>query len=135
MEVFRNHNSDGTLWGVVAAQTARVFPIRTLRENRMTPEQTKLARQRLSLGIVNVGFWVMASVCGLALIRSGRGSINGAETIGIAAAVLGVQAIFDALGGGVLVPDTPNPVGLPQELAAARWSIPWSWRSSGLWRH
>ena len=110
MEVFRNHRSDDTLWGVVAGQTTRAFPIRTLREKPMTPEQTKLARQRLSLGIVNVGFWVMASVCGLALIRSGRGSINGAETIGIAAAVLGVQAIFDALGGGVLVPGTrPTP--------------------------
>ena len=70
----------------------------------MTPEQTTLARRRLSLGIVNVGFWVLASICGLALIRSGRGSIDASTIIAIVAAVLGVQAIFDTLGGGLLMP-------------------------------
>jgi hypothetical protein len=70
----------------------------------MTPEQTKLARRRLSLGIINVGFWVVASICGLIGISSGRRLIDGAEVVSLVAAVVGIQAVFDTLGGWILMP-------------------------------
>jgi hypothetical protein len=104
MEIFKNLRSDVTPWGVVGHQTLRITRIRSLRRDPMTPEQTQLARRRLSLGIVNVGFWVMASICGLALIRSGRGPLDVMEIVTIVATALGFQAIFDALGGGLLMP-------------------------------
>lgn len=74
--------------------------------NLMSPEQTKLARRRLTLGIFNVGFWVTASICALALIRSGHRSVEGTGPFVIIAAVFWIQAVFDALGGGLLVPGT-----------------------------
>ena len=74
----------------------------------MTPEQTDLARRRLSLGIVNVGFWVLSSLGGLAWIISGHGFLNGARTASIAAVAVAIQALFDAIGGVLLVPG-PHP--------------------------
>lgn len=104
MEIPKNHRSDITPWRGMGHQTIRIDRIRNLRRDPMTPEQTQLARRRLSLGIVNVGFWVMASICGLALIRSGREPLDILAIVAIVAIALGVQAIFDALGGNLLIP-------------------------------
>ena len=76
----------------------------------MTPEQAGLARRRLFLGIANVGFWVLASIGGLVGVRSGRWSLDGAGMVAIGAAVMGIQAVFDAVGGFLLVPGVrPSP--------------------------
>ena len=81
-----------------------------------TSEPSALARRRLSLGITNVGFWVLASVAalgGLAGVPEGRsGSASPAMALGIALglglAIVLVQAVFDFVGGFALIP-TPHP--------------------------
>lgn len=80
------------------------FPNANPQDNRMTPEQTRLAQRRLSLGILNVGFWVVASLCGLAWISSGRRVIDGTGAVLLAVAVVGIQAVFDTVGGWILMP-------------------------------
>jgi len=70
-----------------------------------------LARRRLFLGIANVGFWVVTSIGGLAWALSGRGSIDGAGTVAIGVAAVGVQAVFDGIGGGLLLPGERPTVG------------------------
>lgn len=75
----------------------------------MTPEQLDLARRRLTLGIVNVGCWVTASLFGLVLVTSGRWSFDGVSAVLIAAAAVAVQAVFDAFGGLTLLPPGSRP--------------------------
>jgi len=76
----------------------------------MTTEQAELARRRLWLGITNVGFWVLTSIGGLAFLVDGRRSFDGAWSVAIGAAAVAVQSVFDAIGGGLLVPGIrPNP--------------------------
>ncbi|MEP6668944.1 MAG: hypothetical protein ABJF10_07325 [Chthoniobacter sp.] len=74
-------------------------------------EQLKLARNRLRLGIANVGFWVVTASGGLYWLTSG--SAHGLDTtacviIGLATIV--VQAAFDIIGGAWLMPPpAPTP--------------------------
>ena len=74
----------------------------------MTPEQRELARRRLLLGIVNVGFWVSNAAVGLVWLARGDTSGIDFPRIGlIAAAVVAAQSGFDAVGT-LLVP-APRP--------------------------
>jgi len=70
----------------------------------MTSAQTMLARQRLRLGIVNVGFWVTASIVGLAWIRTGRHPSEEIDAALLVAAAVAIQAVFDVIGGFLLLP-------------------------------
>jgi hypothetical protein len=79
----------------------------------MTPEQCRLARSRLRLGITNVGFWVLTAIVGLRWLAN-------RETIGpdfftialLFAMAIAVQAAFDFVGGVILVPyPRPTPMG------------------------
>lgn len=99
-----NRPNDSTPRGDAGPSVRCLSRVPTPQENPMTPEQTRLAQRRLSLGITNVGFWVVASICGLTWISSGRRSIEGTEAVSLAAAAVGIQAVFDTLGGMVLMP-------------------------------
>lgn len=74
----------------------------------MTPEQSVLARRRLWLGITNVGFWVLASAAGLGWLAVDRDAWARLRFPYVAAGILGVQAVFDVVGGRVLMP-APRP--------------------------
>lgn len=76
----------------------------------MTPEQSDLARRRLWLGITNVGFWVLASVAGLCWLAVDRDAWARLPFAAVAVGILGVQAVFDLVGGRVLMP-APRPGG------------------------
>ncbi len=72
---------------------------------QMTDAQIKTAKRRLALGITNVGFWVLAAVAGLVwLTPSGVPPIGGTDLLLWMLAAVGVQAVFDWLGGAVLMP-------------------------------
>ncbi len=70
----------------------------------LTSEQSSLARRRLRLGITNVGFWVITAVAGLVVLRTQRDGLAAVHPWAIALGVLGVQAVFDAVGGWILMP-------------------------------
>jgi hypothetical protein len=77
----------------------------------MTPEQVALARRRLFLGIANVGFWVMASIGSLAWVLTGRGAFDGFRAVAMGGIAVAIQAVFDGIGGGLLVPGVRPTVG------------------------
>lgn len=78
----------------------------------MTTEQSVLARRRLGLGITLVGFWVVVSVAGLCWLRWGRSADATLNAVAVALGVFAVQGIFDAVGGGWLMPlPRPGAVG------------------------
>jgi hypothetical protein len=74
----------------------------------MTSEQSALARRRLSLGITNVGFWVLSAVAGLGwLVGNPDGRSSNLPlwlAVGLVLAIVSVQAVFDFVGGFVLIP-------------------------------
>ncbi|MBM3824416.1 MAG: hypothetical protein FJ404_16280 [Verrucomicrobia bacterium] len=75
----------------------------------MTPELLRLARHRLWLGIINVGFWVLASAVGLDWLSKGETSGFDVRRLGLVlVGALVVQAMFDLIGGAVLMPN-PRP--------------------------
>lgn len=75
----------------------------------MLPDQLKIARLRLMLGIVNVGSWVVASGLGLYwLSHALPSSINLPQLGWVLVAVALLQSVLDFLGGAVLMP-TPRP--------------------------
>ena len=77
----------------------------------MNPEQTRLARRRLALGITNVGFWVLAAAGGLLwLLIHGTGAVSLSRDGVILLGATAIQAGFDWLGGAVLMP-APRPTG------------------------
>ena len=88
----------------------------------MTPDQRRLARSRLWLGITNVGFWVLTAIVGLYWLGNGETISPGTGTVALvlAGAAIVVQAGFDFVGGWILVPGTrPNPIGFLQIWAPA----------------
>lgn len=81
----------------------------------MTSEQSALARRRLGLGITNVGFWVLIAVAGLGwLVGSPDGRSSNFPlwlAVGLVLAIVLVQAVFDFVGGFVLIPTRhPKPL-------------------------
>jgi len=75
----------------------------------MTPEQLKLARRRLWLGITNVGFWVLTTAVGLYWLSNGDTSGFDIRRLGLVfGAAVVVQAAFDCIGGAVLRPGSPS---------------------------
>ena len=75
----------------------------------MTPEQTQVAGRRLFLGITNVGVWVLAATGGLFwLTWGGTKTPDGRWYLLIAGGALAVQAVFDFVGGTLLMP-APRP--------------------------
>ena len=72
----------------------------------MIPAQNQLARQRLRLGISNVGFWVVTA--GLGLVFTGSARISPLTGCLLFLAVVFVQAGFDWVGGALLMPK-PQP--------------------------
>lgn len=70
----------------------------------LTSEQSALARRRLRLGITNVGFWVITAVAGLVELTTPGSGLAAIHPWAIALGVLGVQAVFDGLGGWILMP-------------------------------
>ena len=75
----------------------------------MTPVQIQLARRRLWLGILNVGFWVLAACAGLCWLVMCRAEAPGASRLlAIGVAVLAAQAVFDFIGGVMFMPG-PRP--------------------------
>lgn len=81
------------------------FDHRPALNRTVTLEQLNLARSRLRLGIANVGFWVLAASAGLCWLASGGAHGIGARSWFIVAlAVLGMQAVFDFIGGAWLMP-------------------------------
>ena len=72
----------------------------------MMPAQNQLARQRLRLGITNVGFWVVMAGLGLSCIGFVRLSLM--DVCLLFLAVVFVQAVFDWVGGARLMPE-PRP--------------------------
>lgn len=78
----------------------------------MTPDQTLLARRRLALGIANVGFWVLAASGRLLWLVIHRVDPWTARAdIVVLLAVVMVQAIFDFIGGFLLMPPPIAPLG------------------------
>lgn len=71
----------------------------------MTPEQRRLARSRLWLGIINVGFWVLTASVGLFWManRQATGPAFGTLALLVSSA-MAVQVSFDFVGGVILVP-------------------------------
>jgi len=66
----------------------------------MTSEQLKLTRNRLWLGITNVGFWVLVASGGLYLLAvSDAGFLDWRLGFLMSGAALAAQAVFDFLGG------------------------------------
>ena len=75
----------------------------------MSPEKQEVARRRLSLGITNVGFWVLSAVIVLFWIVRGESTELDLARIGIVAAVaVAAQLGFDVVGGALFVP-APRP--------------------------
>ena len=75
----------------------------------MNPEQLELARRRLSLGITNVGFWVLMAAMGLyCLVTCSTGGMGIGLLGSIFVTVLTTQAVFDFVGGIKLMPG-PRP--------------------------
>lgn len=75
----------------------------------MVPDQIRLSRRRLRLGITNVGFWVLAASSGLFWLARNDGAPPGPLLFwAVGAGVIAVQAAFDFLGGVVLMPE-PRP--------------------------
>jgi hypothetical protein len=75
----------------------------------MTPAQIELAGRRLRLGIANVGFWVLAATGGICWLAGRAGNpIDPRLGLLIGVAAVGVQAVFDVIGGFWLMPD-PRP--------------------------
>ncbi len=73
----------------------------------MTDAQTKTAKRRLVLGISNVGFWVLAAAAGLAwLAPVGGAPVTQTDLLKWLLAAVGLQALFDWVGGAVLMPDS-----------------------------
>ena len=71
----------------------------------MNQSQIETAKQRLTLGIVNVGFWVSASLAGLLFLGgSNTSSIGRLELFSLVLGTVLVQSIFDVIGGTVLMP-------------------------------
>lgn len=74
----------------------------------MTSEQSALARRRLSLGITNVGFWVLSAFAGLGwLVGNPDGQSSNLPlwlAVGLVLAIVSVQAVFDFVGGFALIP-------------------------------
>ena len=69
----------------------------------MTLSRLLLARCRLWLGIINVGFWVLTAAAGLYWLSNGDTSRFDVGHLFVAlAAVVIAQAVFDAIGGAVL---------------------------------
>lgn len=65
----------------------------------------RIAKQRLFLGIMNVGFWVVVSVAGLWMFtRATAPSIGLTELCFAMVSLLGVQSLFDWAGGTLLMP-------------------------------
>lgn len=72
---------------------------------QMTDAQIKTAKRRLALGISNVGFWVLAAVAGLVwLTSSSVPQVGQTDLLQWMLAAVGVQAVFDWVGGAVLMP-------------------------------
>ena len=81
----------------------------------MTSEQSALARRRLSLGITNVGFWVLSAISGLGWLvgnpDGGSSSFPLGLAVGMGLAIVSIQAVFDFVGGFVLIPTRhPQPL-------------------------
>ncbi|MEY5014926.1 MAG: hypothetical protein RIS92_1284 [Verrucomicrobiota bacterium] len=75
----------------------------------MTPQQRTLARHRLRLGIVNVGFWVIIAAAGVFWFVCGDTRDFTANRLGLLSfAALAVQSMFDFIGGALLKPE-PRP--------------------------
>ena len=75
----------------------------------MIPEMKRLARRRLWLGITNVGFWVLTTSFGLYWLASYDPSDLGIRRLGfLLGAAVAVQAVFDFIGGRLLMPE-PRP--------------------------
>jgi hypothetical protein len=75
----------------------------------MSPDQMKLARSRLRLGIANVGFWVLAACGGIYWLVGLGGHLSDLHRcVLIGVAVVVVQAVFDLIGGWWLMP-RPRP--------------------------
>ena len=74
----------------------------------MTSEQSDLARRRLSLGITNVGFWVLSAVAGLGWLVGNPDGRSGNLPLwfvaGMGLVIVSAQAVFDFVGGFVLIP-------------------------------
>ncbi len=93
------------------------FPDTTHREH-MTEIQLKNARQRLILGISNVGFWVIVSAAGVFWILSGgMAALQAADLLKVLCGAVGVQSLFDVAGGTFLMP--------PDDRATRRFFLPW----------
>ena len=78
----------------------------------MKPAQIQLARRRLTLGILNVGFWVLAAcggLCWLVMCRLDPPKMG--LLIAISLGVIAAQAVFDFVGGVTLMPG-PRPSGM-----------------------
>ena len=74
----------------------------------MDPPQAQLANRRLALGITNVGSWVVAAASGLWLLPRTAALWNGPRNVAwLLLAALGVQGVFDYVGGVLLVPSPP----------------------------
>ena len=68
-----------------------------------------LARRRLQLGITNIGFWVVAASGGLLFLGRARpNAINFSDGALVFAAAVAAQAVFDFLGGRLLMPERPT---------------------------
>ncbi len=75
----------------------------------MTTAQIHLARQRLRLGIANVGFWVLLATLGLFVLAWRNGDpITPTQGFLLALGAIAIQAVFDTIGGAVLMPE-PRP--------------------------
>lgn len=71
----------------------------------MNETQTRMAKRRLALGIVNVGFWVTVSLSCLFFIGSSKtSSISRFDLFSVMLGAVVVQSIFDFIGGAVLMP-------------------------------
>jgi hypothetical protein len=71
----------------------------------MTDAQIKIAKRRLALGISNVGFWVLTALAGLVWLgTTGVPPISQTVLLQWMLAAVAVQAVFDWVGGSVLMP-------------------------------
>jgi len=73
--------------------------------SQMTDAQIKIAKRRLTLGISNVGFWVLAALAGLVWFApASTPPIGQTDLLQWTLVALAVQAVFDWVGGAVLMP-------------------------------